>query len=363
MNILECGSKSLFDLSYGPDFFNAQDITAPNTPTSKVESINSFSAFFGNPETHSMLRPEKVPVVLSAKTAGLMDSFVADTLDHWRVGIVFPSHPHTEPNPFAELQVSRIQEQKSGFLDTISLRDSVIYLGRLPRHKRPHKRKKSAQSKDADSGDAVEIEEKKQLISSIFMSLPFKSSLDKVSAYAVKSQMGKIPTKPNKPNQDAYFIIKNPIEIENGYLFGVMDGHGVFGKEVSTLVKTRLPANLFACPAHSATEVRQSFLSNPEFRAALIKSAYEKTNEELSRSSLDISYSGTTSVTVFAHESLLLCANVGDSRAIIASAQDNHLLQWRVQQITTDHKPELLHEHQRILMHNGRVEALRGNLE
>eukprot|EP00826_Nyctotherus_ovalis_P035083 TRINITY_DN2979_c0_g2_i5.p1 TRINITY_DN2979_c0_g2~~TRINITY_DN2979_c0_g2_i5.p1 ORF type:complete len:458 (+),score=116.29 TRINITY_DN2979_c0_g2_i5:107-1480(+) len=330
------------------------------TPTSKVESMNSFSAFFGNFEAHSMLRPEKVPVVLSAKTAGLIDSFVADTLDRSRVGIISSSHPHAEPNSFDRLPVSKIKMQKNGFLDTISLKNSVIYLGRSPRHKKPHKRKKSALSKDVDPGYTVEMEERKLFISSIFMSLPFKSSLDKVSAYAVKSQMGKIITKPNKPNQDAYFIIKNPIDIENGYLFGVMDGHGLFGKEVSSLVKTRLPANLFSSSSHNVTEVRQSFLLNPDFRASLIKSGYEKTNEELSRSPFDISYSGTTSVTVFTHESLLLCANVGDSRAIIASTHNEDPLQWHVQQITTDHKPELLHEYQRILMHNGRVEALRG---
>lgn len=212
----------------------------------------------------------------------------------------------------------------------------------------------------------MQLREKRKMYNdSLFRSISIKRPPDKVSAYAVQSQMGKIIRRPNKPNQDSYFIIKNPMEIENGYLFGVMDGHGSFGKEASSLVKTRLPMNLsLPNSTHKSSDIRNSFLSDQNFRKTLVKSAYERTNKELNSSSFDSSYSGTTSVTVFTHDSLLLCANVGDSRAVIASLQDLSKDQprWEVRQITIDHKPELQDEHQRILMCNGRVEAFRGKL-
>lgn len=194
----------------------------------------------------------------------------------------------------------------------------------------------------------------KYYLDSSFINIPLRRTINKVSSYAVQSQMGRIPRKPNKPNQDSYFIIENPMKIENGYLFGVMDGHGSFGKEASSLVKNRLPINL-------QTNDGMSFLSNPELRKHLIKSAYKQTNDELS-AMCDSSYSGTTSVTVFAHGSLLLCANVGDSRAVIGSLPDTRNSNWCVHQITIDHKPEVHSEYERIVLSNGRVEALKGNL-
>jgi len=167
--------------------------------------------------------------------------------------------------------------------------------------------------------------------------------------------MGVVPKRPNKPNQDAYFAIENFMDIRNAYLFGIMDGHGSFGKEASTLVKSVLPTYLADLKNEDDKDL---FLGDPNFRASLIKVAYEKTNEALSSSNIDFLYSGTTSVTAFTHNSLLLCANVGDSRAVIGSLTPES--KWKACQITTDHKPDLKEEYERILSFNGRVEPYRG---
>jgi serine/threonine protein phosphatase PrpC len=53
--------------------------------------------------------------------------------------------------------------------------------------------------------------------------------------------MGRVPSKPNKVNQDSYLIIQDFLGIKGSYLFGIMDGHGTFGHEASDLVKKRLP--------------------------------------------------------------------------------------------------------------------------
>jgi serine/threonine protein phosphatase PrpC len=165
--------------------------------------------------------------------------------------------------------------------------------------------------------------------------------------------MGVVPKRPNKPNQDAYFAIENFMDIGNAYLFGIMDGHGSFGKEASTLVKSILPSHL-----RDLQNDKDLFLTDPNFRASSIKAAYKKTNEALSSSNIDFLYSGTTSVTAFTCDSLLLCANVGDSRAVIGSLTPES--KWRAYQITTDHKPDLKEEYDRILSFNGRVEPYKG---
>jgi len=48
----------------------------------------------------------------------------------------------------------------------------------------------------------------------------------------------------NKQNQDATTIIKNFLNIDGNYLFGVFDGHGVNGSRVSNLASDLIPNNL-----------------------------------------------------------------------------------------------------------------------
>lgn len=66
-----------------------------------------------------------------------------------------------------------------------------------------------------------------------------------VKSYAVKTRKGFVPSKPNKVNQDSYAILKGFANIECSYLFGVMDGHGTFGQQVSDFVKTQLPGKSY----------------------------------------------------------------------------------------------------------------------
>lgn len=59
--------------------------------------------------------------------------------------------------------------------------------------------------------------------------------------YKVKSQIGKVNNKEKKANQDSFIIQRS-----NGYsLFGVLDGHGLYGHHASDLVKRILPKNIF----------------------------------------------------------------------------------------------------------------------
>jgi len=349
-------SSKLFDFLINFSLLNAQDTKALNILTSKVNSVGSGKVRRSSLNFCSTLRSKNIPVVLSFNTAKLMATLIADSLDRAPIGIVTNSQPLIDTQVFTRPRNLKPSIGKNHLFENILTREPIICLGESMQYKKENKDNRLEQNKD----NKMQKEGQKIYLSSIFLSLIFKSSLDKVKAYAVKSQMGKIITKPNKPNQDSFFIIKNPMGIENGYLFGVMDGHGLFGKEASSLVKNRLPENLSAI--HNG-HLRNDFLLDSKFRENLIKSAYERTNEELNRATFNVSCSGTTSVTVFTHDSLLLCANVGDSRAVIALVEDENVPQWEVQQISVDHKPNLLQEYQRILMHNGRVEGIRGKVK
>eukprot|EP00916_Digyalum_oweni_P015020 GHVL01024525.1.p1 GENE.GHVL01024525.1~~GHVL01024525.1.p1 ORF type:complete len:232 (+),score=34.85 GHVL01024525.1:152-847(+) len=142
---------------------------------------------------------------------------------------------------------------------------------------------------------------------------------------------GKCPGKPNKENQDSLFAINNFAGDTTQSLFGVLDGHGVWGRTVSSSIKYMLPGI-----------VQQKIELGPE--AALVY-AYEKCNNFLFDSTMDINFSGTTCVTCFFQGDYVYCANVGDSRAIVACK--NSTL-WKSKALSNDHKPDCETERIRI---------------
>ena len=76
--------------------------------------------------------------------------------------------------------------------------------------------------------------------------------------------------------------------------------------------------------------------------------------------------SGTTCVMTFFNHDMILCANAGDSRAILISQHEGPGLNgsdgengYYFTQLSRDHKPELPDEAQRIIARNGRIEPSR----
>mmetsp|Transcript_14594 Transcript_14594/g.29370 ORF Transcript_14594/g.29370 Transcript_14594/m.29370 type:complete len:398 (+) Transcript_14594:278-1471(+) len=166
-----------------------------------------------------------------------------------------------------------------------------------------------------------------------------------VESYAAKSKVGLVPMNPNKVNQDSHFELEAFAGDPSQYFFCVMDGHGLQGKEVSDMIRRRLPANVQADP---------QLRTDP--KTALTR-GYLKTNTELSRSALDISFSGSTTIGVFMRGSTLFSANVGDSRAVLGRLKNG---KWTAVALSDDHKPDRPDEKARILKANGRVEAFKG---
>ena len=71
-------------------------------------------------------------------------------------------------------------------------------------------------------------------------------------------------------------------------------------------------------------------------------------NEEI-----DSSLSGTTCCLVIHVGTHIICANIGDSRALLIHnipGNTSDINYWDVSQISTDHKPEISKEWNRIIM-------------
>lgn len=116
---------------------------------------------------------------------------------------------------------------------------------------------------------------------------------------------------------------------------------------------------------------------NEEARNSMITEAFVKTNDEIKNRSFNVSFSGTTAVTVMLCGNRLICSNVGDSRAVmasfknpkeiknvklpeefLASLKENEKI-WLALPLSRDHKPDDEDEHKRIIENNGRVEPFR----
>ena len=149
-----------------------------------------------------------------------------------------------------------------------------------------------------------------------------------------------------KVNQDRACEVAPFGKSKDKAFFGVFDGHGQHGHLVSQAVATSLPKCI----------IKQKDLdSNPP---AALQAAFLDCNASLSMGAIDCSFSGTTGVTVYINGDKIYCANVGDSRAVIARLDDKG--QLKALPLSDDHKPDREDERRRILQSGGRVEACRG---
>jgi hypothetical protein len=65
-----------------------------------------------------------------------------------------------------------------------------------------------------------------------------------VRKFAFATRVGYHPHNPNKVNQDQYVLAPNVQGLPSLHLFGICDGHGQFGREVSSYVKIALASQI-----------------------------------------------------------------------------------------------------------------------
>jgi serine/threonine protein phosphatase PrpC len=156
--------------------------------------------------------------------------------------------------------------------------------------------------------------------------------------------------KPEMPNQDDFAVVVESSSV----ILGVFDGHGSHGHHISDYVHENLP-RLF---------LQSSFFhSNPlagylECFSQVHKDLIAHCNQEAV--TFDCTLSGCTGTLITLRSSKLFVGHVGDSRAVLGRRLSSGKL-FSVD-LTTDHKPELEGEKQRILDSGGEVKKLEGDI-
>ena len=164
-----------------------------------------------------------------------------------------------------------------------------------------------------------------------------------------------------KIDQDTPLISLNVGGLEGFNLFGVLDGHGQDGHFVSQFLKdyfinrtTNLVEILKTTKRISTTEELYTILKSGNY-GILTKFFIMADSELKKQNNFDYQLSGTTCNIVFQFNSHLVCLSVGDSRSILVYDQGNNTNQG-IFPLSTDQKPDLPGEYQRIQSSGGYVE-------
>ena len=154
-------------------------------------------------------------------------------------------------------------------------------------------------------------------------------------------------------NQDIAFLEKN-FAGNNSFLYmAVCDGHGVEGHEVSGFIKKTLPKDLSNALINK--DILTSDKNNKKKIYNIIGSTFIKVNEKLiSNEAINSIFSGTTCVSLIYTPIKLICANIGDSRAVVGRFDKNNK-KWISINLSRDHKPTEEDEARRILKKGGRI--------
>lgn len=145
---------------------------------------------------------------------------------------------------------------------------------------------------------------------------------------------------------------------------GIFDGHGPWGHFVAKAVRESMPPSLLC----NWQETLAQMALDPDFEEDkkmhwfnVWKHSYLRTcaaiDQELGQHrKIDAFYSGTTALSIVRQDEKIVVANVGDSRAVLATTSDDGDLV--AVQLTIDFKPNLPQEAERIMQCNGRVFSL-----
>lgn len=153
---------------------------------------------------------------------------------------------------------------------------------------------------------------------------------------------GSIDNKPKPYNQDRVLACKS-VSNHLQYLVAVFDGHGPLGHLISGFLQINFTSTvksfLNSCSTESLTKTFSKIINDLE--------------SKLMASNFDLTYSGSTLLSLFFSGQVLCCTNIGDSRAILISYCD----EWSVRALNTEHKPYVKEEKNRVEKAGGRVLA------
>ncbi|CDW78250.1 protein phosphatase 2c containing protein [Stylonychia lemnae] len=227
---------------------------------------------------------------------------------------------------------------------------------------------------DIENKSSVRLENVNNSIMSSYYTRPKQEKSLQFLKYSAISKAGRNARLQTKTNQDSYAVIKGFCGSQTNWYFGVFDGHGTYGHLASEYASKALSSRMSTLvynQQHSyqgngnqkfdvnrvkdLTDV--SSLDEQNLRG-IITNAYEWTNEQMGLQGFDVSYSGSTSVTLVVVKDSFIVANAGDSRCIVFR-KSSPGEQQEAECLSRDHKPNLAGESERIISRNGRIDSFK----
>lgn len=153
--------------------------------------------------------------------------------------------------------------------------------------------------------------------------------------------------KPESPNQDSWMILSVDSDFS---IYGVFDGHGQKGHDVSNFVKENLP-KLVLRDARFKNDNLSALLRDSFLKIQGLINTMDRTKK------LSAQMSGTTAtIAIHNHaQGKLSIAHVADSTAVLGRYEDSSRKKMQAITLTRDHKPNLPDERARIEKAGGRV--------
>lgn len=199
----------------------------------------------------------------------------------------------------------------------------------------------------------IDINERKKL----YKFSSEKSSINYINSTQSKSVAGK-DSGMKKINQDSFISEKNINGILNFNMFGVLDGHGTNGHYASQFAKKYIVNKIKNIPLvknlAKPKEIYRHLIGN-DYK--IITDIFIESDIQIRKEKFNCENSGTTCVIVLQFEENLICANAGDSRAILIydEKNDEKLKRTKIFPLSYDSKPQNPSERKRITERGGVV--------
>ena len=189
-----------------------------------------------------------------------------------------------------------------------------------------------------------------------------------VKNYGGVSRPGKNSSGEQKTNQDALVCKTNINNIKDFNIFGVLDGHGPEGHYVSEFAAEFIPSQIINHPEIKALkDPQQIYFKLKENNCSIITQAFIAADLKLKTVDFDSIESGSTCCLIIHVGTHIICANSGDSRALVVfdhpgNTNKSNFNLWNVTPLSVDFKPEMPEERERIIMSGGVVEQMKDEL-
>ena len=183
--------------------------------------------------------------------------------------------------------------------------------------------------------------------------------------YGILTLPGKDESGSQKTNQDSFVFKKNINKIKDFNIFGVLDGHGPEGHYVSKFTSEFIPSLLSNHPQIKClSDPEQIYKKLKDNNCKIITQTFIEADNQLKKASFDASESGCTCVLIIHVGSHIICANTGDSRAIVVhdGKGENNINNFKGVPLSIDYKPEIPEETNRIIMNGGIVRKMKNEL-